>query len=474
MSPNAHSSSSDKRPRGKEDIHACRQALRDAICAKVRPVVETAFRNALDSEVAGFLGRKKGLHRSKLQSSASALHCANCGRCCTLDFVRKGYYQRTQLTLWGALDISVPRVECVCGHCPFLPFVTLTPYDRIWSDLDELTVALVACDMSLRLSAALVGLESGGTVSIGTLQRRVGRVAALANWTMKQKLPHSPPVVMLDAIWGTMMVETGERKRDKRGRERRVKRGMTVPLLIAQSIEPESGETSLLAWVEGKAENLEDWTHLLTVLHERGVHAAAGLRLLVFDGCGALEAGLGVVDLGPVHRQRCIFHKLKNVLRDVSGDHGMTREQKKLRVRAVLDEASAIYAAATEAEARSRAAAFRTRWSVTEPKAVATLERDVDATLTYYAVQEEAEAQGHAWKVEHLRTTSPLEGMNRSLRAKWRQACAFWSQDGWVGALWVVAKQRERHDKTDRLAWLNDVMSALLQPRQSQTNFPIP
>ena len=451
-------------------MQASQQALREAISAEIRPVVEMAFRNALNGEVTGFLRRQKGLHRSKLQSKASDLQCTDCGRGRTLDFVRKGYDQRTQLTLWGALDFSVPRVECVCGHCPFVPFVILTPYHRLWSDLNELTVALVACDMSLRLSAALVGLESGATVSIGSVQRRVGRVAVLAKWRMQQTLPQSPPVVMLDAIWGTLMVETGEKKRDKRGRER----GVTVPLLIAHSIDPESGETSLLAWVEGKAENAEDWTHLLTVLHQSGVHAAAGLRLLIFDGCGALEAGLEMVDFGPVRRQRCIFHKLENVLRGVSGDQGMTREQKKQRVRAVLDEASAIYTAATEAEARSRAAAFHTRWSATEAKAVATLERDFDATLTYYAAQEEAAAQGYAWKVEHLRTTSSLDGLNRSLRAKWRQACAFWSPDGWVGALWLVAQQRERHDKTDRFAWLHDVMGLLLARRQHQTNFPNP
>jgi transposase-like protein len=435
-------------------------------------VVEAAFKTALDSEVAGFLGRRKGQHRAKLQPCATDLHCAVCGCGRTLDFVRKGYYQRTQLTFWGALTISVPRVECVCGHCPFLPFATLSPYDRLWSDLDELTLALLACDVSLRLSSALVQLESGATVSIGTVQRRVGRVAVLAQWTMKQVLPHSPPVVLLDAIWGTLMVETGERKRDKRGRLRRVKRGVTVPLLIAQSIDPESGETSLLAWVEGKAENVEDWTRLLTVLYERGVHAAAGLRLLIHDGSGGLEAGLDSVDFGPVRRQRCVFHKLENVLRAISGDQGMTREQKRERVRAVLDEASAIYAAPTEAEARRRAAAFTAHWSVSEPKAVATLERDFDATLTYYAVREEAAAHGQAWKMEHLRTTSVLEGLNRSLRAKWRQACAFWSPDGWVGALWLVAQQRERHDKTERFGWLDDVMRGLLTPNQFQTNFP--
>jgi hypothetical protein len=472
----AQSSLSDKGAQsgsGKDRL-AAQQALRETICAQIRPAVEAVFEQALESEVTGFLGRPKGRHRSRLHPNVSVLRCAVCGRGQTLDFVRKGYYDRTQLTLWGAVDISVPRVECACGHCPSLPFTTLTPYDRLWSDLTELTLTLVALDVSLRSCGAVVRLPSGYTVSIGTVQRRVQRVGVLADWSMKQKLTQSPAVVMLDGIWGTLMVETGEKKRDKKNRLRRVKHGVKVPLLIAQSIDPVSGETTLLAWVEGKRENVEDWARLLTALHERGVSAATGLRLLIIDGCGALDTALDTVDFGPVRRQRCIFHKLENVLRDVSGGQGMTREERKARVRAVVDEASAIYDAVTAAEARTRAAAFCSHWGVTEPKAVATLQRDFDATLTYYAVQEEAAAQGQAWNVLHLRTTSALEGLNRRLRAKWRQACAFWSPAGWTGALWLVAQRRQRQGKDDRPGWLEPIMCALLQPNQVEPNFPTP
>jgi hypothetical protein len=474
MSIVAHSSPSDKSLAAGKERWAAQQAVRETICAQIRPAVEAVFTQALESEVAGYLGRAKGQHRSRLQPSASVLRCAICGCGSTLDFVRKGHYERTQLTLWGAITISVPRVECSCGHCPFLPFTTLAPYDRLWSDLTALTLTLVALDVSLRASGEVVRLQSGYTVSIGTVQRRIGRVSALADWSLKQKLTQSPPVVMLDGIWGTLMVETGEKKRDKRGRLRRVKQGVKVPLLIAESIDPVSGQTSLLAWVEGKAENVEDWTHLLTVLYERGVCAATGLQLLIIDGCGALEAGLDTVDFGPVRRQRCIFHKLQNVLRAVSGDQGMTREERQARLCAVMDEASAIYDAPTAAEARTRATAFCSHWEVTEPKAVTTLQRDFDATLTYYAVREAAATQGQAWKTVYLRTTSALEGLNHCLRAKWRQACVFWSPAGWTGALWLVAQRRQQQATDQHTGWLQPIMCALLKPKQVKPNFPTP
>ena len=453
---------------------ASQQALRETICAEIRPAVEADFERALECEVSGFLGRAKGQHRSGLEASASILQCAACGCHQTLDFVRKGYYERTELTQWGAIPISVPRVECRCGHCPLLPFLTIARYDRLWGDLTQATLTLVALDVSLRSTAEVVRLQSGLTVSIGTVQRRVQRVGVLADSLLKQRVALSPAAVMVDAIWGTRLTETGEKKRDKKNRLRRVKRAGKIPLLIAESIDPVDGKTALLAWVEGKAESVEDWTHLLTVLYERGVCASTGLRVLIHDGCGALDAALGMVDFGPVRQQRCIFHKLKNVLRDVSGEPGMTREERTERVRSVVQEASAIYAAESADEARRRAAAFRSHWSEMEPKAVATLERELEATLTYYAMCAEAASRGETWDPVHLRTTSPLEGLNRSLRAKWRQSCSFWSATGWMGALWLVAKRRVRQGEENSIGWLEPIMRALLQPNHLEPNFPTP
>jgi transposase-like protein len=443
---------------------AHQRELQDRIRSTIRSVVAGVFNEALEDEATRFLGRAKGRHRSGLQAQPTNLQCSACGRHRTLDFVRKGHYERTQLTLWGAVDLAIPRMECVCGHCPFFPCQTLTPYDRLWSDLDEETLALVALDVSLRSIGEVVHLQSGDTVSIGTAQRRVRRMAAVAAWHLQQKLTVSPPVIMVDAIFGSLMVDTGEKKRDKKGRLRRVKHGVKRPLLIAQSIDPVTGKTELLAWAEGEAEDVDAWVRLLTMLHDRGIHATSGLRLLIHDGSGSLEAALAMVDFGPVRQQRCVFHKLRNVLRDLTRAPGLSREKQQEHRQAVLADAHAIYEAATAEQARARAAQFRARWQADEPKAVATLERDFAATLTYYALCEEAASQGQAWKTEHLRTTSPLEGMNRSLRAKWRQACAFPSSDGRAGAFWLVVRRRERPDKNDRSGWLDGVMADFSAP----------
>ena len=451
-----------------------RQQLRDEINVLTSPIIANVFNDALDAQVTALLGRRKGQHRATVTPQPTGLRCMSCGRQQSLDFVRKGHYERTQLTLWGSIDLAVPRVECTCGHCPPVPFDVISAYDRLWSDIDAVAMGLVAWSVSLRTIGAVVQLQSGQVISIGTTQRRVKRVAALAALQMREKLTASPPVVMLDALWGSMMVETGERKKDKRGRLRRVKRGKKIPLLVALGVDPVTGKTTLLAWRQGTAEGIEDWTALLTILYERGIHADRGLRLFIHDGCAALESALEVVDFGAVRRQRCIFHKLRNVARDVLGREGMTREEKRARLLAVLEEASAIYDAPSATEARERAAAFRLHWQEQEPKAVATLERDFEMTLTYYALLAEAQATGQTWQPQCLRTTSLLEGENGSLRAKWRQARSFWSVEGQTGALWLVARQRERDDKRDRTAWLSLIMADLLPSRQPQPNFPTP
>ena len=44
-----------------------------------------------------------------------------------------------------------------------------------------------------------------------------------------------------------------------------------------------------------------------------------------------------------------------------------------------------------------------------DPEAVATLQRDFDATLSYLRVLARAQQAGWGWRVEDLRTTSPLD-----------------------------------------------------------------
>ncbi len=440
------------------------ELLHQAISEAIIPLVSTVFNQALCAEVTTWLDRDKGKHRASLTATVSPLHCPVCGRRETLDFVRKGYYARGLVTQWGLAPLAIPRIKCICGHAPAMGFSLLAPYERLWSDMDALSLEYTALSLSLRSTVLVLERISDQAISIGTVQSRVKETARVATEQMQQKVTDSPPVILLDGLWGTVMVDTGRKKTDKKGRLRTVKQAKKVPVLIAFGVDPHTGKKTVLGWVQGTAEDLAGWTRLLTALHERGVHWQNGLRLFIHDGSSGLEAALEMVDFGPVRRQRCVFHKLKNVLHDVVGSETMTREEKKERIKAVLTDACTIYQAKTAAEARQRAAAFGATWIDREPKAVATLERDFEQTLTCYAVQEEAKAAGQTWPLSSLRTTSALERFNRSLRTKWRQAGTFGSEDGQTGAFWLVSARQMRDKEVGSTDWLDAIIAAHLGP----------
>lgn len=129
--------------------------------------------------------------------------------------------------------------------------------------------------------------------------------------------------------------------------------------------------------------------------------------------------------------QRCIFHKLRNVAEkcreDLKGDaNKQTRKQ-------LLEQASAIYQADSAAEAKVRLGVFAATWQARAPKAVATLARDFEQTIAYYALEGVAR--------ELIRTTSLLERTNRELRRKLRQACCFGSLKGAEVAIYLQVKR---------------------------------
>jgi transposase-like protein len=114
-------------------------------------------------------------------------------------------------------------------------------------------------------------------------------------------------------------------------------------------------------------------------------------------------------------QQRCIFHKLRNVSdKCVSLD----RAGKK----SLMEQAAAVYEAASAAEAQARLVAFAEQWSSTQPQAVATFEREFEQTIGYYSLQ--------GMVREVVRTTSLLEHTNRELRRKFRQVGSVSSPQG--------------------------------------------
>jgi transposase-like protein len=429
----------------------------------IRQAARQAFEQALRDEVATLLGRAKSERRDLDDPTVVEARCNRCKTQSRREFCRDGTYKRGVLSLDTWVELKVPRLSCDCGGVVDFEFVHLEPYGRFWFDLEERARELAGLCVSLRDSVEVLSWRNAQPVSIATLNSRVNKAAKLAEAFHKGQFERVPPVVMLDGIWLKVLIPTDEEYVDKQGRRRKRHKLRKFPLLVAYGVDPASGQRWVLDWQRGEDEDRASWQRLLERLLERGLHAERGLALFVHDGSAGLEQAFELVYFGEgVERQRCVFHKLMNVRRDVVGDEGMAGKERQRRRGEVLEDAAQVYKGEDEAELRQRLLSFRQKWGEKEPAAVATLERDFDQTLVYLRVRERARKLGQEWKLECLRTTSPLERVQRHFRQKARQMVIGHSWTGVEVAVCLVISHRRLTDDSSADGWAAQLEEALL------------
>jgi transposase-like protein len=125
-----------------------------------------------------------------------------------------------------------------------------------------------------------------------------------------------------------------------------------------------------LAFVTGDRENQQAWTDLLTDLQQRGLQSAG---LWITDGNQAMLNALAA-KFPETPRQRCVKHKLANVLSYVPKAHHA----------AVEPELKAIFYQTSRAKAEQLYSAFCVKYAPIYPSAVECLKRDGEACLTFY------------------------------------------------------------------------------------------
>ncbi|MCL4532439.1 MAG: transposase [Actinobacteria bacterium] len=458
-----------RRPKGAKGRHVDSKQRRAAqgetqrlIDQGIIALVIRVIQQALRDEITQLLGRERGERRDLGDRTRVEACCNRCGTQLRGEFYRAGFYLRGLLSLsaWGR--ILVPRVSCTCGGMVDFEFVHLSPYGRLWFDMEERARELAAMCVSLRDGVRVLSWASGQPVSIATLNGLVNRAGELAKAFHGGVLERIPAVVMLDGVWLKVLEPTGEKFVDRKGRERERLKVRKFPLLVAYGVDPASGERWVLDWEKGREEDLESWRTLLVRLRDRGISEKRGLRLFVHDGSLGLGKALEVVYFGDgVGHQRCVFHKLQNVKRDVVGEEGMSAKERSRRRSEVLSDAARMYRGKDEREIRQRLEEFRAKWAEGEPRAVSTLERDFESTLVYLGVAAKARRRGEEWKVECLRTTSPLERVQRHFRQKGRQAVIFHSDGGIDAAVQLVIAHHHLADQSTEF-WGRRLEEALL------------
>jgi putative transposase len=434
----------------KEIIEAVQQQAKAAALQAIKPVL-TGF---LEAEVALKLGREKGANRQiSSQKREIDWTCGYCGCQNANQFTRDGHYKRNLETGWGHVqDLQVPMLECQeCHHDVICHFSILEKYQRFWLDLDQDVLFSSGLGQSLRAISQEWSAKLGGSVGLRTLNERINQIEPLVHQMREQPIVNVPAVVQLDGIWVTIQKQGEKSKQDKRKRSRKQRTGQRKVILVALGFW-EDGTREILDWQIAPSEEHTQWETLLTRLWKRGVQPETGLKLVVRDGSGGLGEALALVYGTSVLDQRCIFHKLRNVAEKARSE--LKGEEKREQRKHLMEQAKEIYQAESASQAKERLQLWGTQWRECAPKAVATLEKDFEHTLVYYALDTITR--------EWIRTTSLLERTNRELRRKFRQAVSFGSQIGAEVAVYLQV-QRLHARWTDASWWQvsHDLLFAL-------------
>lgn len=183
-----------------------------------------------------------------------------------------------------------------------------------------------------------------------------------------------------------------------------------------------SGDKLMLACESGERESKESWLKVLRDLKARGLRFP---KVTVADGHLGIWAALGELHPGGAE-QRCWNHKIVNVLDDLP---------KRQQPQAVALLKAMPYAD-TQAECEQQRDAFVLRYKKTEPKAVATLLRDWERMVTFYAFPKEH------WI--HLRTTNIVESPFSAVRLRTDASRRYKRVEGAKAIIWKVLRVAEQ------------------------------
>jgi transposase-like protein len=379
----------------------------------------------LETEVERWLYRKPHARRSRVKRRSQA-YCQRCGTQEASAFSRNGHRKRQLVTGYGVLTVWLPRVVCQCGGSVVIPFAILQAYQRLWDDVEQQIGRWAQLGLSLRQMQSEIGAQLGTQVGL----RKLNAVAQAVAAPTPLELTSVPPIIMLDAIWVTVLTDTPTIRPDRLQRQRRVKARPKMCLLVALGLYPQTGRWGILSWQIADEESQSAWEQLLLPLEQRGVYRQRGVELFIHDGGSGLIAALNLM-YPHIPHQRCLFHKLRNLWHAIQLPADLPHSQRQVFKRNLLQQVLPILAASDEQQAECLRDALCAQWHAAQPAFTATLHRDWSDTVAFFRVL----LRFPAWPRTALRATSLLERVNRMLRRLFRSAGAFHSRSGLLAAV---------------------------------------
>jgi transposase-like protein len=311
---------------------------------------------------------------------------------------RNGHYERDLVTTLGLIeDLPVPRTRN--GFRTEL----FERYQRRQAELDE-----AICEMFVRgVSTAQVGQVVEALTGTHPSPATVSRIfhsleEDFENWKQR-KLGTHYLYAFADGTYFTVIYD---------------QEGCKMPILAVVGID-EDGKRDVLAFNVGERENQAAWEDLLENLKSRGVET---VDLWVTDGNRAMMNA--IQNKFPAsQRQRCIKHKMENVLGYIPEKHHEL----------VRPELKAIFYQNNREKADQEVAAFITKYNQVYPTAIDCLKRDLEACLTFYAFPEKH------WR--YIRTTNIIERLFGEVKKRsHKMAAAFRNENSCLLMFYAVIR----------------------------------
>ena len=298
---------------------------------------------------------------------------------------RNGFYARDLTTQIGIVSgVRVPRARAVT-----IERTVFRRFQRRQAMVDEMIRDVFLAGISTRRVGETLQALLGERVSAQT----VSRVAR----SLDGEIAKFHAAVIADDVQYLILDGVYLKVKSARGARRRL-------VLCAYAVNVR-GERRLLDFRLAPSESATHWEAFLRQLAERSLKGLQ-LKLVVTDGCTGLHAALDIVyPYAP--RQHCWAHKLRNVANVL----------RKSQQEECLKGARAIYQAAARGQAVRAFWQWAKRWRAEAPKAVACLERDLEALLAFLSCP-----AAHHRKV---RTTNAIERCFREVRRRTRPMSCF-------------------------------------------------
>lgn len=357
-----------------------RDEFHNLMAEKMRLAVRLTLTAIMNEEVETFVGAPYG------------------EPCPTRRDYRNGYYQRDLVTTVGKIDgLNVPRTR---GGFRTQVF---EQYQRRQRELDVAIGEMFVKGISTAGVGQIMTTLTSQPVSPSAVSRvHHGLETEYAQWKTRM-LAERYVYVFADGTYFSVIYEGESNK---------------TPILALIGITA-SGKRELIAFTIGERENQGAWENLLDDIKSCGVKQ---IDLWITDGHQAMLNAIAL-KFPDSRRQRCMLHKMNNVLAHVPDKQ---RD-------AVEAEFKAIFYQKDRQKADQCAEAFREKYRAQFPTAVECMQRDWEACLTFYDFPESHWAR--------IRTTNVIERMFEEVKKRSKKmATAFRNENSCLLLFYAVVR----------------------------------